>query len=232
MVEGYRPAERQQAGSTYLPCLVPMRAALTQVMVEIVDIHPQIGTCSHTDRFPTNIQAITSESLIEGGKCTPQRPTSMRLVVFWPEQRCQDIAPMTLSRNHEIGNQRDRLTSIDFDRGAIALYTRRTEQVQGQSGHICLLHMSDNYTLLRPEAQRFGGEWWFRNNSVAEGFSMATFQSTAPFPKYSSHSSQALRRSSSPRMRPRPALSPVLRCRAHPACVRNRPPPVMARRPG
>src|SRR5947209_8105958 len=100
MVEGYRPAERQQAGSTYLPCLVPMRAALSQVMVEIVDIHPQIGICGHTDRFPANIQTITGKSLIEGGKCTPQRSTSVRLVIFRPEQRCQDIAAMTLSRDH------------------------------------------------------------------------------------------------------------------------------------
>ncbi len=66
---------------------------------------------------------------------TAERQARGALVVVWPQEGGRRIARVGRARGGEVGQQRQGLAAGNFDIDAVALKTRRAEEIELECGH-------------------------------------------------------------------------------------------------
>jgi hypothetical protein len=111
--------------------------ALSQMAVELVDVHPVGLPCAglQADLVPVDVEPGTAQGFSQGIEGAPQGGPAPGGVTVGPEQVHQGIAPVTLAGDGQVGQQGDGLAPVDLERNPVALKTGWAKQVQSQAGH-------------------------------------------------------------------------------------------------
>jgi len=108
-----------------------------------LNVEPQIRTGVQADAFSVGVQPgrlsrsgqWVGESLPEGIEGAAEGGPRVALVGFGPEQGGERVAPMSLARDGQVGQQGDGLARVHLDRHAVALDAGRAQQVYMQVRH-------------------------------------------------------------------------------------------------
>jgi hypothetical protein len=123
-----------QGAGTGGACLggrVVVGLATGQTAAKLVHIYPGVGAGNQGNLLAIRFEPIVADGLPQRIEGSTKGGTSPAAVELGPEEIDQGIAPVTLARDAEVGQESNGLLPIEADGFAVELDVRRAEQTYG-----------------------------------------------------------------------------------------------------